>query len=114
MYTRHKFTMLTIDQAPHFCEGCAFGKQHKALYSIANKKERSLIPKAFFHGDIYGPMQEESVGSVCYHLLFKDDYIGYKFVYCIKNKLETLSRFKTLIKTIHREIKCIIKTLRID
>ncbi len=91
-----------------------FRKRHKASYLVANKKERSLIPRAFFHGDIYGPMQEESVRGACYYILFKDDCIGYKFVYCIMNKSETLSCFKTLVKTIHREIKCTIKTLRID
>jgi len=59
-------------------------------------------------------MQEESIGGTCYYLLFKDDCIEYKFVYCIKNKLEAVSCFKTLVKTMLREIKCIIKTLKID
>jgi hypothetical protein len=58
-----------------------FWKQHKGSYSIANKKEKNLIPRTFFHNDIYDLMQEESIGGACYYLLFKDDYIGYKFDY---------------------------------
>ncbi len=57
-------------------------------------------------------MQEESVGGACYYILFKDDCARYRFVYYIKNKLEALSCFKYLVKTVHREFKCAVMMLK--
>lgn len=50
----------------------------------------------FLWGHLW-PMQKDSLGGASYYFLFKDDYLGYKFVYCIKNKFEALSCFKQLV-----------------
>jgi hypothetical protein len=79
-----------------FCEGCAIRKHRKASYKLNITKERSQIIGLFLWGHLW-PMQKDSFGGACYYFLFKDDCLGYKFVYCIKNKFEVLSCFKHLV-----------------
>jgi hypothetical protein len=79
-----------------FCEGCAIRKHHKVSYKLDITKEQSQVHGLFSMGT-FATYAKDSLGGTCYYFLFKDDCLGYKFVYCIKNKFEALSCFKHLI-----------------
>lgn len=103
--------MSNIDQALHFCEGCDFGKQYETSYTPTNKKERSSILGAFFHFDIVAlcknNQSEVHVIIFCSKMIAQDIDLS-----IVSKKLEALSCFKTLIKTVHKEFKCIVMTLK--
>ncbi len=82
-----------------FCEGCALGKHHKTFYKIDIMKEQSQIPSLFFHGGTFVTLCKRIhlVEHAIYCVMFKDDYLGYRLVYCIKNKFEALFCFKHLV-----------------
>jgi hypothetical protein len=82
-----------------FCEGYALGIHHKTSYKIDIMKDQSQIPSLFFHGGTFVALCKRIhlVEHAIYCVMFKDDYLGYKFFYCMKNKFETLSCFKHLV-----------------
>jgi hypothetical protein len=75
-------------------------------------RRKDLQYSEFFFTLILWPYARKISGGACYYILFKDDYTRYRFVYYIKNKLEALSCFKTLVKTIKKEFKCIVMMLK--
>ena len=54
------------------CEACALGKQHRDEFPVhKEKQERETIE--LIHTDVYGPMQNTSLGGTRYFLIFVDD-----------------------------------------
>lgn len=74
------------------CEICVMSK-HKTnnfpTYSSRGKEPLELV-----HTDIFGSMQTHFIGGSLYLFTFIDDYSKKKWVYFIKNKSNTLSRFE--------------------
>ena len=76
------------------CEGCAMGKNSRKTLP-----KETLTPKAdklgkFFQSDVCGPMSQESYGGARYFVPFKDDCLGYRIVYCVKQKSQVLECFE--------------------
>jgi hypothetical protein len=54
--------------------GCMLGKQNKKSYLVNPVKVRSTILEQFIHGDICGPMWEQSIGGARYFILSSYDF----------------------------------------
>ena len=100
------------------CEGCVLGKMTKRPFP---KKSRScsLAPLELVHTDLCGPMQEPSQGGSRYVLTFTDDYSRYTTVYFLRNKSDTITKFKDYVRLMENSSgqkirKLSIKTLRSD
>ena len=100
------------------CEGCVLGKMTKRPFP---KKSRScsLAPLELVHTDLCGPMQEPSQGGSRYVLTFTDDYSRYTPVYFLRNKSDTITKFKDYVRLMENSSgqkirKLSIKTLRSD
>lgn len=66
------------------CEACILGKVHRECHSPS--KSRAVKCGDLVHGDLCGPMQKTSIGGSNYFLVLKDDFSGYRTVYCLKGK----------------------------
>ncbi|CAG7822352.1 unnamed protein product, partial [Allacma fusca] len=80
-----------IEDAPtHYnCEGCQLGKQAKKPFP------RNHLPSGYrqgekIHADLAGPMPVASLNGARYFLILKDDYSGYRAVYFLKTKDQTV------------------------
>lgn len=94
------------EQQP-FCEGCAYGKQHRKSFPKSGAR-RAKIPGEVFHMDLCGKMSVSSIGGSNYFLLLKDDHSRYCFVYFLKSKtcvLDKLRQFLVDVKADGHTIK---------
>lgn len=66
------------------------------------------------HADICDPMEENSIATSRYFLLFKDDIQILENLYFLKNKVEVKDCFKNFTKRIKFETRKELKTLRTD
>jgi hypothetical protein len=82
--------------SPSPCEGCAFGKNKCQPFSKRRESIRAEKVGQFFHSDVCGPMSVDSYGGTRYFVLFKDDCIGYRFVFTVHTKSCAFANFKTL------------------
>jgi hypothetical protein len=86
---------LTItEKDKKFCLGCAYGKQHRSLFSKNKHRERLAFLGDLVHIDLCGPISTPTVGGARYFILFKDDSLGYKVIECLKTKPELFDTFK--------------------
>ena len=96
------------------CEGCAVGKNARQHFPKIRSSPRAEKPGLFFHTDVCGPMSQASLGQARYFLLYKDDFSGYRFVYCIKHKSDVLDCFKKLCKLVPQQTGNHIQKIRSD
>lgn len=75
-----------VEITEEFCDGCMFGKQHRASFTL--RSNRANKPGELIHADLCGPMQENSVGGAKFFICFKDDYSKFRRVFFIKHKNE--------------------------
>ena len=85
--------IINTSEEPPFCEGCAYGKQHRCSFPKSEAR-RSIIPGKTFHVDLCGKMSMPSIGGANYFMLLKDDFSKYCFVYFLKNKTDVLDNLK--------------------
>ena len=100
------------------CEGCVLGKMTKTPFP-KKSQSRGSAPLELVHTDLCGPMQEESHGGSRYVLTFTDDFSRYTTVYFLRNKSETMTKFKDYVSLMEnfsgqKMQKLSIKTLRSD
>jgi GAG-pre-integrase domain len=75
------------------CCSCIEGKQHLSpLPSSGGMQVTKMLE--IIHMDVCGPMKSPSIGGVRYFLMFTDDKTHKTFVYFIKVKDETFTKFK--------------------
>ena len=88
---------------PHVCEGCEFGKKHKAPAS-KEKAERATKRLQLVHMGWVGPIATPSVVHHCiYALVFTDDLTRVSRVYCTRKKSDGLDAFKKYRKDVEDE-----------
>jgi hypothetical protein len=96
-----------------FCEACAEGKAHRALFKpvgeIKSRRRLELV-----HSDVAGPMKTESFGGAKYFVTFIDDYSRCVTVDPMKYKSEVLEKFKEWEAAVTNQAEFKIKTLRTD
>lgn len=98
---------ISHDNLP-FCEGCQFGKSHRLPFKKSQETKIKYQPGEFFHTDVCGHMQVDSLGGSRYYLLFKDEATGYRFVYFLKHKSDVFERairnkFNRPMKILHSD-----------
>ena len=86
--------ILQNKQIPDFCQGCVLGKSHRHSFVSHPVRQPSTTPGYLVHADICGPMAHVSLGGALYYLLFKDDFSGYRYIFCIAEKTDTLRCFQ--------------------
>ena len=88
-------------------------KQHHEIFpkgvSYKAKKPLELV-----HTDFCGPMRTQSIGHSDYFLTFIDDYSRKTWVYFLKKKSETFSKFKEFKALVENQSDRQIKVLRSD
>jgi hypothetical protein len=106
---------LALERSDHkFCEGCAYGKQHRAVFHWEDPRQRSTAPGDLIHTDLCGPMSIPSIGGSRYFVLFKDDCSGFRVIECLKTKPETLASFQRFVGQLKRETGQSVKVVRSD
>ncbi len=66
----------------------------KIITNLSDEASRSKKAREFFHSDVCGPMSVNSLSGTKYYVFFIDDFSGYQFVFCIKNKTKVIKCFK--------------------
>lgn len=109
-FLKNRGVDVTIDN--EFCDGCAYGKHHRLHFG--ERIERATVPRELIHSDVCGPMNVESIGKSRYYVVFKDDYSGYRTIYCIRNKSEVQKKIEIFCTEIKTRFGENIKELRTD
>lgn len=73
-----------------------FGQKSSLTYPTSDEASRSKKIRKFFHSNVRGPMSLSSLGGPKYYVFFIDDFNGYHFVFCIKNKTKVIKCFKNV------------------
>ncbi|KAL4352591.1 hypothetical protein GQ457_06G020380 [Hibiscus cannabinus] len=84
------------------CAGCQYGKAHQLPYE--ESKYRANEPLELIHSDVFGPVKQTSIGGMKYMVTFIDDFSRYVWIYFMKEKSETLSKFKEFKKVAKAEV----------
>ena len=92
--------------------GCQYGKAHQLLYEESKFKAKK--PLVLIHSDVFGPVKQASIGGMRYIVTFIDDFSTYLWVFFMKEKSETLSKFKEFKSTTEVDIGKRVRCPRID
>jgi len=98
-------------QEDFFCSGCAYSKQHKEPFQKSERQK--MKPGELIHSDV-AIMPKPSVNGAKYFVTFKDDHSGYRVVYFMKHKNDTLECFKEFHRTIKTKYNRSIQILHTD
>ena len=106
---------LKISKAVEFtCEACCLGKAHRTSFRTCDQNKRVFQVGEFFHSDVCGPMQVESLGGNRYFLTFIDDASNYRKVYFMKHKSYVFECFKAFEREVATKFNRTMKVLRSD
>ncbi|KAJ9565416.1 hypothetical protein OSB04_001382 [Centaurea solstitialis] len=94
------------------CAGCQYGKAHQLPYK--ESKFRAHKPLELVHSDVFGPVKQTSISGMRYMVTFIDDYSRYVWVFFMKEKSDTFSKFKEFKTTVEGEVRTKIRCLRSD
>lgn len=90
-----------------FCDDCHRGKEPRKPFPINENKPKSK-PGEIIHGDLAGKMNP-SLGGSLYFLLLKDDATGFRTVYFLKEKSETIKCIKQFVNFIENQTETRVK-----
>jgi hypothetical protein len=74
------------------CESCILGKHKRDNFPTSSNREKEHLE--LVHTNLCGPMQTQSIGGSFYFLTFIDDFSRKIWIYFLKNKSDTFSKFK--------------------
>jgi len=94
------------------CTTCLEGKMSRQPFKNTGTRAPELLQ--LIHSDLCGPMETSSIGGARYYVTFLDDYSRKVSVYFMKNKSETLEKFKEFKSLVENETNKRIKILRTD
>ncbi|KAL0452913.1 UNVERIFIED_CONTAM: Retrovirus-related Pol polyprotein from transposon RE2 [Sesamum latifolium] len=94
------------------CADCQYDKTHQLPYEESNFRAKE--PLEFIHSNVFGPIKQASIGGMKYMVTFIDDFSRYVWIYFMKNKPETLMKFKDFKKSVETEIGRGVWCLRTD
>ncbi|KAI0499987.1 hypothetical protein KFK09_018195 [Dendrobium nobile] len=107
-----------IPEISHFsnnnfsCTSCSVAKCHKIPFNKTN-----FVSSAAFdlvHSDVWGPAPLNSMDGFWYFVLFIYDFTRYSWMYLMKSKQETFSKFKLFQQLIQNQFHKTLKALRSD
>ncbi|KAM1328637.1 hypothetical protein ACFX2F_012889 [Malus domestica] len=94
------------------CAGCQYGKAHQLPYEESKFKAKE--PLELVHSDVFGPVKQPLIGGMRYMVTFIDDFLWYMWVFFMKNKSNTFSKFKEFRESAAGEVGKKIRCLRTD
>ena len=94
------------------CAGCQYGKAHQLPYNESKFKAKE--PLELVHSDVFGPVKQQSIGGMRYMVTFIDDFSRYVWVFFMKEKSDTFSKFKEFRESAEGEVGKKICCLRTD
>ncbi|KAM2243153.1 hypothetical protein PS2_009934 [Malus domestica] len=94
------------------CAGCKYGKAHQLPYEESKFKAKE--PLELVHSDVFGPVKQPSIGGMRYMVTFIDDFSRYVWVFFVKEKFDTFSKFKKFRESAEGEVGKKIRCLLID
>ncbi|RVW47434.1 Retrovirus-related Pol polyprotein from transposon TNT 1-94 [Vitis vinifera] len=94
------------------CARCQYGKAHRLSYEELKWKAKGSLE--LIHSDVFGPVKQASLSGMKYMVTFIDDFSRYMWVYFMKEKSETFSKFKEFKKMTEAEVDKRIRCLRTD
>ncbi|KAM1906652.1 hypothetical protein ACFX14_026396 [Malus domestica] len=94
------------------CAGCQYGKAHQLPYKESKFKAKE--PLELVHSDVFGPIKQPSIGGMRYMVTFIDDFSRYVWVFFMKEKFDTFSKFKEFRESAEGEVGKKICCLRTD
>ena len=94
------------------CESCIIGKHQRASFPSSSYRAEDRLE--LVHTDLCGPMQTESLGGSHSFLTFIDDFSRKVWVYFLKYKSETFTKFKEFKAEAEKQSGRFIKVLRSD
>lgn len=97
------------------CEICVKGKKSRLLLSTDNNSHSSCTSQVLelIHSDVCGKLPE-SIGGFRYFITFTDDFSRKVCVYFIKNKAESIEKFKLFRSLAENQTKKKIQKFRSD
>ena len=101
-----------IHEQSNTCEDCITSKHHRDNFPTSTYRAKEQLD--LVHTDPYGPMQTQSIGGSFYFLTFIDDFSRKTWIYFLRHKSETFSKFKEFKALIEKQLGKSIKMLRSD
>jgi len=84
------------------CAGCQYGKAHQLPYKESKFKAKE--PLELVHSDVFEPVKQASISGRKYLVTFIDDFSRYVWIYFMKKKSETFSKFKEFKEVAEAEV----------
>jgi transposase InsO family protein len=94
------------------CRGCALGKNTKKSYPLSNRKSNGILD--LIHSDLCGPMTAPSMNNCIYYIIFIDDCSRKTWIYFLKTKDESFSRFQDFKNLVDNQTGRHIRVFRKD
>jgi len=113
-YLRHVFPDLfsDVETSELNCDTCILAKSHRATYPLSMNK--SDIPFALIHSNVWGPSPVSIVSGVCWFVTFVDDCTRMTWLYLLKHKDEVFKVFHSFHAMIQTQFSAQIRILRSD
>lgn len=100
------------DNPSAVCEGCVFGKMHRASFKLGHK--RAVSPGERIHSDLCGPFQVTTPSGNRFFATFKDDYSSWCSTRLLKNKSELASALQEFVVQVKNQTGRGVKIIRSD
>jgi hypothetical protein len=94
------------------CKGCSLGKNIKKPYHLSNRKSNGILD--LIHSDLCGPMSTPSMNGCIYYIIFIDDCSCKTWIYFLKTKDESFSRFQEFKNLVENQTGRHIRVFRTD
>lgn len=100
-----------IKESSSTSECCILGKQHHEIFpkGVGYKEKQ---PLELVHTNLYLPMRTQQIDVSCYFLTFIDDFCKKTWVYLLKQRSETFTKFKEFKAFAEKKNEHQIKVLR--
>ena len=96
-----------------FCTSCCRGKLTESSHPTTTNKKHVKAGE-YIHMDIGGYVKEKSIHNNRYFLFCVDDFSNYVKIFFMKERSETLTKFRRLMNEVRLETGNIIRCLRSD
>jgi hypothetical protein len=94
------------------CKGCSLGKNKKKPYPLSNIKSNGILD--LIHSDLCGPMTAPSMNGCIYYIIFINDCSRKNWIYFLKTKDESFSRFQDFQNLVENQTSRHIQVFRTD
>ena len=94
------------------CKGCLLGKNAMKSFPHSSSKSEKILE--LFHSDICGPMSSPSLNDFMYYVIFIDDLSRKCWIYFLKLKGESFSKFKEFKALVENQTRKHIQIQRSD